>query len=143
MSNLEDPRVLFALERTALAWNRSGLALIAFGFLIEKSNLLLQLIDPERYQNKIMYGQWLGIAIIVFGMLVNIASILQYRRGLKALSPAEFIDGYQTQHPVLLNLFTFLSGISGFIKIYADVKLRECCHLHSTRYTRFASESVL
>lgn len=111
MSNLEDPRVLFALERTALAWNRSGLALIAFGFLIEKSNLLLQLIDPERYQNKIMYGQWLGIAIIVFGMLVNIASILQYRRGLKALSPAEFIDGYQTQYPVLLNLFTFLSGM--------------------------------
>ncbi|MDR6105308.1 uncharacterized membrane protein YidH (DUF202 family) [Acinetobacter baylyi] len=32
MSNLEDPRVLLALERTLLAWNRSSLALIAFGF---------------------------------------------------------------------------------------------------------------
>nr|WP_273797846.1 DUF202 domain-containing protein [Acinetobacter schindleri] len=78
MSNLDDPRVLLALERTALAWNRSGLALIAFGFVIEKSNLLVQLVDPDNYAQKIAYSQWLGIAVIVFGMLVNFASILQY-----------------------------------------------------------------
>ena len=41
MSTLDHPRVLFALERTALAWNRSGLTLIAFGFVIKKSNRLL------------------------------------------------------------------------------------------------------
>lgn len=110
MSNLEDPRVLFALERTALAWNRSGLALIAFGFVIEKSNLLAQLADPEKYHAKIVFGHWLGIAVIVFGILVNAGSILQYRRGLRSLTPNEFIDGYQTQHPVLLNLFTILTG---------------------------------
>ena len=111
MSNLQDPRVLFALERTALAWNRSGLALIAFGFVIEKSNLLVQLVNPEQYHNKIVYGQWLGIAVIVFGMLVNLASILQYRRGLHSLTEQEFIEAYQTQHPVWLNLFTMLTGM--------------------------------
>ncbi|UUS64514.1 DUF202 domain-containing protein [Acinetobacter sp. YH12068_T] len=96
MSNLQDPRVLFALERTALAWNRSGLALIAFGFVIEKSNVLLQLLHPEQYQHKIIYEQWLGIAVIVFGLLVNFASILQYRRGLSSLTEQEFIEDYQT-----------------------------------------------
>lgn len=111
MSNLQDPRVLFALERTALAWNRSGLALIAFGFVIEKSNLLVQLVDPEHYHHKIMYGQWLGIAVIVFGMLVNVASIAQYRRGLRSLTDQEFIQDYQTQHPIWLNLFTMLTGV--------------------------------
>ncbi|WP_297428377.1 DUF202 domain-containing protein [uncultured Acinetobacter sp.] len=110
MSNLQDARVLFALERTALAWNRSGLALIAFGFLIEKSNVLLQLLHSEQYQHKIIYGQWLGIAVIVFGLLVNFASILQYRRGLRSLTEQELIEDYQTQHPVWLNLFTMLTG---------------------------------
>ncbi|TQR65946.1 YidH family protein [Acinetobacter sp. RF14B] len=111
MSNLQDPRVLLALERTALAWNRSGLALIAFGFVIEKSNLLVQLIDPVHYQQKIVYTEWLGIAVIVFGLLVNIGSILQYRTGLKSLNPAEFIEGYHTRQPVWLNLFTIFTGI--------------------------------
>lgn len=111
MSNLDDPRVLLALERTALAWNRSGLALIAFGFVIEKSNLLVQLVDPDTYAQKIAYSQGLGIAVIVFGMLVNFASILQYRRGLTSLRPPEFIEGYYTQYPVWLNLFTAFSGL--------------------------------
>ena len=29
-----DPRVLFAAERTLLAWVRTGLALMGFGFLV-------------------------------------------------------------------------------------------------------------
>ena len=110
MSNLEDPRVLFALERTALAWNRSDLALIAFGFVIEKSNLLIQLVDPVKYQHKIGYSHWLGIVVIVFGMLINLASIRQYRTGLKSLTQTEFLPDYHTQHPVWLNLFTLLTG---------------------------------
>ncbi|CAM9237705.1 hypothetical protein F925_00164 [Acinetobacter lwoffii NCTC 5866 = CIP 64.10 = NIPH 512] len=53
----------------------------------------------------------MGIAVIVFCMLVNIASILQYRGGWTSLGPPEFIEGYYTQHPVWLNLFTAFSGL--------------------------------
>lgn len=37
VSDLQDPRVLFAEEHTLLAWNRTSLALIAFGFLVERT----------------------------------------------------------------------------------------------------------
>jgi putative membrane protein len=36
----------------------------------------------------------MGIMVIVFGLLVNIASILQYRRGMASLRSPEFIEGY-------------------------------------------------
>ena len=35
MSDLNDPRVFFAAERTLLAWTRTSLTLMAFGFVIE------------------------------------------------------------------------------------------------------------
>lgn len=33
MSYLDDPRVLFASERTLLAWQRAAIALMGFGFV--------------------------------------------------------------------------------------------------------------
>lgn len=111
MSNLQDPRVLLALERTLLAWNRSSLALIAFGFLIEKSTLLVHLIDPIQYHNKIMFNRWLGILVILFGLVVSLWSVVQYRIALRSLTPAEMITGYRMNLPVILSGFTILSAI--------------------------------
>ena len=39
MSELNDPRVLFAAERTLLAWSRTSAGLMAFGFLVDRAGL--------------------------------------------------------------------------------------------------------
>lgn len=118
MSNLEDPRVLLALERTLLAWNRSSLALIAFGFLIEKSTLLIHLIDPVRYQDKIVFNRWLGVLVMVLGLIVSILSVIQYRTALKSLTPLEMIEGYRTNLAIVLGYFTILSAIMLIISFW-------------------------
>lgn len=111
MSNLSDPRVLFALERTALAWNRSSLALMAFGFLIEKSTLLAQLINANQYVHKIMYSRWLGVLVIVAGILLSIWSVIQYRVALRSLSEVEMVENYSIYPPIILNSFTCFAGV--------------------------------
>lgn len=118
MSNLQDPRVLFALERTALAWNRSALALMAFGFVIEKSGLLMSVFAPEQYANTAIYHHVLAVFMVGFGGLTNVFSILQYRTGLNSLSEAEFLTGYSTVHPILLNVFTLLMGLLLLLSFY-------------------------
>ena len=44
----EDPRVRFAAERTLLAWLRTGLALMGFGFVVARFGLFLREFDPGR-----------------------------------------------------------------------------------------------
>jgi len=44
MSDLNDPRVFFAAERTLMAWNRTGLTLMAFGFVLERFGLFLHVL---------------------------------------------------------------------------------------------------
>lgn len=34
-----DPRVLFAAERTLFVWTRTGISLMAFGFVVERFGL--------------------------------------------------------------------------------------------------------
>lgn len=97
MSDLKDPRVFFAAERTLLAWSRTGLALIAFGFIVERAGLLLALLAPAGSagdQSPALF--WLGLGFLAAGAIVTALSALQYRGVLKTLNPQEVPQGYGT-----------------------------------------------
>ena len=45
-----DPRVFFAAERTLLAWVRTGLTIMAFGFVVARFGLFLRLLAAQQGQ---------------------------------------------------------------------------------------------
>lgn len=46
-----DPRVFFASERTLLAWLRTGITIIALGFVVSRFGLFVQLLTIQSKQS--------------------------------------------------------------------------------------------
>lgn len=112
MSDLDDPRVFFAAERTLLAWNRTSLALMAFGFVIERFGLFVSILLP-RHDMPLQRGLsfWTGLAFVLLGAVVAAYSTVQYRKVLRTLKPIEIPVGYRTEPGVITNLLVAVLGI--------------------------------
>ena len=81
-----------ASERTFLAWIRTGLALMGFGFVVSRFGLFLQTLGDRTGQALVGYGHsfWFGTALIVAGVLVNVVSTWNHLRLVSELIRGEF-----------------------------------------------------
>jgi putative membrane protein len=74
-----------AAERTLLAWIRTGLAMMGFGFVVARFGLFLlefPLIDPQ-YQpedQSLAFSIWLGVALVILGVASTAVAGLQHLR---------------------------------------------------------------
>lgn len=113
MSELDDPRVFFAAERTLLAWNRTSLTLMAFGFVVERFGLFLHLLLPQHGEPVVRgVSFWVGIAFVLLGAYSAVTATIQYRKVIKTLRPVEFIEGYSVNNSVIINLLVAFLGVA-------------------------------
>ena len=118
MSNPSDPRVLYAAERTLLAWQRSSLALMGFGFLVERFSdfvpaLRNQPIVPEHH----LLALIVGVLFILLGSAVAIAASVAYGRLLKTLPGGDIPPGYWTGLGSVINWIVGIAGcmLAGYL----------------------------
>lgn len=117
MSNLNDPRVLFAAERTLLAWNRTSISLMAFGFVVERFGLFLEIVGRNEikiFQRHISF--FVGVSFILLAAFVALYSVWQHKRILKTIQPTEIPDGYNLAVGMLVN--GVIGGLGIILSIY-------------------------
>jgi putative membrane protein len=129
MSDLNDPRVFFAAERTLMAWTRTSLTLLAFGFMVERFGLFLLLF---RVQNGPLQGSltlergfsyWAGIGFMLLGSVAAALSVMQYRKVLRTLKPVEIPAGYRVNLGAWINLAVAALGILLTLYLFRGVRI--------------------
>ena len=110
-----DPRVFFAAERTLLAWLRTGLTIIALGFVVARFGLFLRLVSPQPQATPALTQSGVSAAIGVLFVLVGAIAILvataQHRRYVSTLPQADLPTSYSQVFAVVLSAVVGLLGL--------------------------------
>lgn len=104
MSYFDDPRVLFAAERTLLAWQRTAMAIIGLGIVIERVGLFMRFASgPKIPLHQARMSYIVALLCLLLGAAAALVSSWQYRRLLRALHASAIPRGYLTWPGIAMN----------------------------------------
>ena len=110
-----DPRVFFAAERTLLAWVRTGITIIALGFVVSRFGLFVRLLAAQSQGSSApdnpSLSAILGVAFVIVGSLAIVVAVIQHHRFVATLAPADLPRGYSSVFIIVLSLLVAALGI--------------------------------
>jgi putative membrane protein len=110
-----------AFDRTLMAWIRTAISLIGFGFAIAKSYEYIQMDEMEktgRFIDQIHAPLWFGMSFIVLGMLCILGGVIQYVKVVKQLQSGQFTYGEPRPLAKIVALILLIIGIFALITLF-------------------------
>ena len=111
-TELAKERTRAAADRTLMAWIRTSLSLISFGFGLGTAFELLSAKLPARQLDPVHTTLLVALGLIILGMLALLGAILQYVQMLKRLEQGAFT--YQAPRALTLGVAILLLVIGLF-----------------------------
>ena len=117
-----------ANERTFLAWVRTAIAVMAFGFLVERFDLFLEIAAKSAGVRAPASGQFLasvaGLLLIALGGATMVLAIVRFRKTSLAIDSQEPRPGTGDQMDVALAVLLFVLGAVLFVYLAYTVVSR-------------------
>ncbi|WP_454802790.1 YidH family protein [Mucilaginibacter phyllosphaerae] len=122
MEQFEKPRTSpsdhLANERTFLAWIRTSIALMGFGFVVVKFSLFIWQISIVLTDKSILpgkgYSSFIGILLVAIGALMALLAFFRYKRTERQLME----KNYEPSFLLSLLLTIFIVIMSGLLLYY-------------------------
>jgi len=111
-----DSRMLQANERTLLAWVRTSISLMTFGFVIVKIATWLPHLNtrPDLHARPQAEATWVGGAFLVLGVVSNIIAVTRYSLTRRALLGGKAIGA----GPLPMVMAVLISAFGLVITVY-------------------------
>jgi putative membrane protein len=116
-----------ANERTFLAWIRTSIGIMAFGFVVEKFTIFMKQIshllgksdsppNPDAVHALQGYSSIFGVFLVGLGVLICLLAFIKYKNIEKQIETGSYHSSMLLY--VMLTLFVFLIGV--FLIIYLN-----------------------
>lgn len=114
-----------ANERTYLAWIRTSIAIIAFGFLIEKFELFLSYIGMalknEKHLQPSLSAELMGLSFFLIGVLIIVTATVRFFIYKAAIESEESIPYNVRKTNLLLSALIIFMSI--FLFFYIGIQI--------------------
>lgn len=115
---IHNRRVHMANERTFLAWVRTSVAVMAFGFVVEKFSLFVRqmgyYLGKEITPPPQGYSSLIGIILVGLGVVMGVLAFIRYKKVEKQIEE----DTYRPSTILSVLLFLSLLSIGVFLILY-------------------------
>ncbi len=104
-----------AAERTLLAWIRTGLALMGFGFVVARFGLFLQELQVVQHTQSAQsfgFSLWFGTALIAVGVIMNVFAGWRHAKLVRELDRGDTARAGSSRQAVAIAFFLALFGLA-------------------------------
>jgi len=109
-----------ANERTFLAWVRTAIAVMAFGFVIERFDLVLELAAPQLALKQVaphgqMFANVAGLAFIAIGVVMIALAGIRFVKTAKGIESDDAVPSPGERMDLALAVLLGLLGVALFL----------------------------